>query len=359
MIPVNKHIAVLHPYVNKVWWAVKMMIYLSNYLDVKNILVFYTFSYDKIAFKDEKISFKIKSFFWKWFFKYLAFFIIAFKIRKSDIIIVWNSPMHFVWVLSKKLFLSKAKIIWWNHHYPWYYGSNTNTFIRLKKYIESSFLKEIDVIVANSKSVKLFIDNAWGINSKILYPMLDNEFFENKNKINNDTKNVIFTYGRRVEWKNIQLIFKTYEALKDKIKNTILIVWWEWNELNKYLKEYKNNPNVKIVWRNLSKEEILANLSKAKIFLFPSLIDSFWIVKIEAMSTWTPIICLGNVKNEEIVKNNINWYCVETEKDFIEKCQLLLTNSKLRQNLSINAISTSKLFSISNFEESLEDIFDF
>lgn len=358
MIPTNKNIAVLHPYVDKIWWAVKMMLFLSNYLDVNNVLVFHTFSYDKKVFLNEKITFKIKSYFWKWFFKYINFILIAFKIRKNDIIIVWNSPMHFVWVLSKKLFFSKAKIIWWNHHYPWYYGSNTNIFIKLKQIIERFFLKDIDIIVANSKSVKLFIDNIWNINSKILYPMLDDEFYESKNNTRNNKKNIIFTYWRRVKWKNLQLIFKTYEHLKDKITDLILIVWWDWEELDKYLKEYKNNPNVKILW-SLVNKQILENLSKSKLFLFTSLIDSFWIVKIEAMSTWNPIICLGNVENEEIVKNGINWYCVETENDFIKKCQLLLTNSELRQDLSINAVATSKLFSISNFEESLEDIFDF
>ena len=63
MIPKNKTISVLHPYVSKKWWAVKMMIYLSNFLQEKNNdVTFYTFFYDKKVFLWDKISFLIKSF---------------------------------------------------------------------------------------------------------------------------------------------------------------------------------------------------------------------------------------------------------------------------------------------------------
>lgn len=356
MIPTNKHIAVLHPYVNKIWWAVKMMIFLSNYLQVKNKLIFYTLSYDENLFSSEKIDFHIKSYFWNWIFKFISFFLIAFKIRKNDYIIVWNSPMHFVWVISKLLFFSKAKIVWWNHHYPWYYGSNTNLFIGLKQYIEKCFLKNIDMILSNSKKVKLFIDKIWDIDSKILYPVLDKEFFETKYKTSNNDSNVIFTYGRRVEWKNLQLVFKTYEKLKNEITDLILIVWWDWEQLQDFKKKYRNNSNVKILW-SLVKQQILENLNKSTIFLFPSLIDSFWIVKLEAMSIWIPVVCLGWVENEELVQNWINWYCVESENDFIQKSQLILTNNKLRQKLSENALHISTWFSIQNFEKQLKNIF--
>lgn len=365
MIPTNKRIAVLHPYVNKVWWAVKMMIYLSNFLQEKNDLIFYTFSYNKEIFSEENINFRIKSYLWDRILKFINFFLVAFDIRKSDYIIIWNSPMHFVWVISKILFFSKAKLIWWNHHYPWYYTNNTNLFLGLKQYIEKLFIKKIDLILSNSKSVKAFIDNIWNIDSKLLYPVLDYDFRQGMSKKIINNNNVIFTYWRRVKGKNLQLVFKTYEDLKDKINNLVLVIGWDWDELQVFTEEYapkevplghKNNSNVKILW-SLAKQQILENLNKSDVFLFPSQIDSFWLVKLEAMSIWNPVICLDNFWNEEIVDNNINGFCVKTENDFIEKTYLVLTNSKLRNELSKNAYEKSKVFSGQLFEKQLEDIF--
>jgi len=358
MIPNNKKIAVLHPFVKEVWWAVKMMIYLSNFLQEKNEVILYTFFYSKKTFQKEKINFQIKSYFSKWFFKIFSFFIIAFKIRKKDYIIVWNSPMHFVWIISKTIFFSKAKIIWWNHHYPWYYSNNANIFIRLKRIIEKLVVKKIDKIVANSKWVKLFIDKIWKIKSQILNPVLDEEFLNNNFKTIKNKQKIIFTYGRRVEWKNLELIFYTYEKLKNEISDLILIVWWSWKELIKFKEKYKKNRNVKILWR-LDKYQIWKNLNISKVFLFPSLIDSFWIVKIEAMSIWIPVVCFWK-NNEEIIKNWNNWFFVKSEKDFLEKTKkILLLDFKKYKILSKNCLSTVKNYWIKNFEKQLENIFKF
>ena len=123
MIPKNKKIAILHPYMNNIWWAVKMMIFLWNFLQGKwNEVCFYTTYFDKELFKNFlQIEVKV-----------LSKFKISYQIRKYDYIIIWNSPMQFVWVLSKILFLSKAKILWWHHHYPWYYSENKGFQIFLK-----------------------------------------------------------------------------------------------------------------------------------------------------------------------------------------------------------------------------------
>ena len=274
--------------------------------------------------------------------------------------------MHFVWIISKMLFFSKAKLIWWNHHYPWYYTHNTNLFIRLKRYIEKLFIKKIDLILSNSKSVKSFIDNIWNIDSKVLYPVLDSDFRQGMSKkIIDNNNNVIFSYWRWVKGKNLQLVFKTYENLKNKINDLVLIIWWEWDELQIFTEKYapkevplgyKNDSNVKILW-SLAKQQVIANLNKSSVFLFPSLIDSFWLVKLEAMSIWNPVICLDNNWWEEIVDNNVNGFCVKSEKDFIEKTYLLLTNFDLKKELSKNAYEKSKIYSDQLFEKQLEDIF--
>jgi len=358
MLPTNKNIAVLHPYVHKMWWAVKMMIYLSNFLHKKNNLTFYTFSYNENIFLNEKINFNIKSYYKTSFLRYISFIIIAYKIRKSDYIIIWNSPMHFVWVISKILFFSKAKIIWWNHHYPWYYSWNTNISIKLKQFIEKLIVFKIDLVISNCQYIKNSIDKIWNINSKILYPILDDEFLNYKlDKYTYNKNNIIFTYWRRSEWKNLQLVFKTYEKLKSQISDLTLLIWWEWNELEYFKLKYKNTKNIKFLWC-LVKKQIIHNLINSKIFLFPSTIDSFWLVKLESLSIWVPVICFDNYY-EEIIQNWFNWFCVKTENDFIQSSKEILTNSSLQKKLSNNTIISIWQFTKLNFQKQLSDIFMF
>jgi hypothetical protein len=93
------------------------------------------------------------------------------------------------------LFFSKAKIIWWNHHYPWYYSINTNLSIKLKRFIEKMVISKIDIIISNSKYLKNIIDRIWTIDSKILHPVLDESFLNFKPDSSKDNnQNIIFTY---------------------------------------------------------------------------------------------------------------------------------------------------------------------
>ena len=339
MIPTNKNIAVFHPYLDKKWWASSMMIYLSSILSKNNNVKIYSFSRNKS--------------------KLFSFVKIAYAASKNDYIFIWNSPMHFVWVISKLLFNRKVKLIWWHHHYPWYYSQNTNVYIKLKRFLEKCIIKNIDSVIVNSKYLQDSIKDIYKVDSKILYPVLDDKFLnydsENKN-IQPVLQNTISSYGRRVKWKNLEMIFKTYEELKNKIQDLVLIVWWEWEELQKYKNKYKCEESVKILWF-INKEQIIKNLEQSKLSLFSSKIDSFWLVILESMSIWNPVISYNISWAKEIIKNWINWYLVNSDSEFIERSYNILTNSLLRNNLSIEAIKTSKTFGKDNFSKQLSKIF--
>jgi hypothetical protein len=79
-------------------------------------------------------------------------------------------------VFSKLLFRSKAKIIWWHHHYPWYYRQKANVYIKLKRFLEKCIIKNIDSVIANSLYLQKSIKDIYKIDSKILYPVLDDKF---------------------------------------------------------------------------------------------------------------------------------------------------------------------------------------
>lgn len=340
MIPTNKNIAILHPYLDKKWGASSMMIYLSDFLNKNNRVNLYSFSPNKS--------------------KLISFIKISYSIRKNDYIIIWNSPMHFVWVLSKFLFRSKAKLIWWHHHYPWYYSQNTNVYIKLKRFFEQFVIKSIDSVIVNSKYLQICIKDIYKIDSKILYPVLDDKFLnytytQSFSCKEGNNEKVIFSYWRWVEGKNLEMIFNTYEALKNRIPNLVLKVWWYWDEILKYKNKYKWDKNIVFLWKiNIS--QIIQNLKKTDLFLFPSKIDSFWLVIIESMSIWVPVVSYNISWAKEIIKNWINWFLVDSDSEFIKKSYEILNNSSLRNNLSIWSIKTAKTFTNKTFEKQLSEI---
>lgn len=348
MIPENKKIAILHPNMNKVWWAIKMMIFLWNFLVKKwNDVKFYTSSYDKDLFKniDFEVIVSNKIF-------------ISYHIRKSDYLIIWNSPMQFVWVFSKIFFFSKAKILWWHHHYPWYYSKNKGFIMFLKRFLEKSFLRFIDLLIWNSFYIQQALLEIYKKNVKILNPVVDEEFlyYKNKDKDKIFESNTIITYSRWVEWKNIKQIFDTYEFLTKYFKDLKLLVWWEWEELKYYKNKYKNKKNISFLGF-LNKKQIISNLEKSNVFLFPSKIDSFWISVLESIFIWVPVVCFDEKWVKEIVQNKQNWYLVLSKKEFNKKTLKILNNKELNKKLWKWCVKTRKIFSYQRFEKQLEEIF--
>jgi glycosyltransferase involved in cell wall biosynthesis len=355
-IPNNKKIAVLHPFLTKKGWAVSMMIYLSDLLSETNNVSFYSFFYDNKLYPKIEYSFKIKYFKNS---KIISAFKIAYSIRKYDYILIWNSPMHFVWVISKILFRSKAKIIWWHHHYPWYYNENTNVYIKFKKIIELRLIKHIDLIVANSNYLESAIKKIYNRQSLILNPVVHNDYNLQPLPKSNDNCRQLFSYGRRVEWKNIELLFDTFKVLKQKFPDLVLNIAWSWTSIIKYKKyKYKLFKDINFLWE-LTRKQIITNLTNTSLVLFPSTIDSFWLVILESMSIWKPVIALKLDWTKELIKDWINWYLAKDNNDFINKSELLLKDNKLLQTFSIQAKNTANKYSNKNFTNQLNKIFNF
>jgi hypothetical protein len=67
--------------------------------------------------------------------------------------------------------------------------------IRLKRYIEKMFFKNIDLVITNGEFLKKHVDSIYNVDSKILYPVLDDDFIYNK-ILSKLEKNIMFTYSR-------------------------------------------------------------------------------------------------------------------------------------------------------------------
>jgi len=352
MIPKNKKVAVLHPRVFEVWWAVSMMIYLSSILSSQNELVFYTSAFKKDNFRD--INFPLKVICPR--FKFLSYLIIAYKIRNSDFIFAWNSPMHFVWVLSKLVFRSKAKLYWWNHHYPWYYEKKHSLSVLVKRFLEKFAVFYIDELISNSLYLKTALQDIFPYSSiSILYPRLREVFYKTDFALDQKSKTKVFTYSRWVKWKNIDLIFEAFDKLKTRY-DFELSIWWIGEELEIALQNRVFDKNIKLLWL-LDDVKIIENLKQSSIFLFPSQIDSFGMVALESMFAWVPVVWFDYGWIKEFVRNGENWFLINSRDDFIDKFETLLQDDDLRNTFAKSCLDMTKRdFASDLFEKQLSKI---
>ena len=351
----NKVVSILHPQIKVVGWAMKQMLHLADFLQNDNTVTFYTFLWDS-KYVSQNDSFSIYSSFSSYPLKLLSFFIIAWKVRKSDYIFCWNSPMHFVAWISRIFFRSKAKMIWWHHHYPWYYGGNTGIKTYFKKIIESYVVGQVDTIVWNSRFLQKELQDIYKREIKILYPLIDDIFYKAEVLKKTSKKwKIIFVAGRWDKWKWLDDIFDLYETLKWDI-NLSLYIAWEWTELSEKEILYKDDLKLSFLGQ-LWLEQMKENFEKADVFLFLSKIDSFGLVIVESLLSWTPVISYNMWEAPFLIQEWESGHLCENFEDCIKKLSVILTDDEKLQSLQSNAKkSVVSNYSMKHFEQQLEEI---
>ena len=186
-----------------------------------------------------------------------------------------------------------------------------------------------------------------------------------------------YTKGGHDLLKAFEILNKRYENIYLKIKGSI----------PKHLQ--KNLKNVTFTEENFSREKFCEEfLYKPDIYVQPTLVDTFAIAIIEAMSTGLPVVATDMFAMSEIItegyngfliKTNIHWdryvkfdpkykqfnkdatkYHPEMIKDLVKKLSLLIENKNLRKKMGQNAFKTVKTgkFSIRERNKKLRKIYD-
>lgn len=326
----DKQISILHPQLETFWWAMKQMLYIASYFSETNDVKFFTFLWNKELSRQNN-GFSIKNSFSSYPLKFLSFFIIAWQIRKSDYILIWNSPMHFVAVISKILFRSQAILIWWHHHYPWYYEKNAGTLTFFKKIIERLCVQQIDSIVWNSRFLQNELKNIYKREVDILYPRINDIYYVvPKEKDLWEVLNILCIWRWEQEkWSH--LISTILKNISFNINIEISIVW-EWSDLGRMKDEAKASTKIYFLWF-LNEEEVLEQFQKADLLLFPSQNDSFGMVIVESLLSWVPVLAFNKWEAKNIIQDWSNGILCNTEEEFITRFQKLIKDKNLIQKM--------------------------
>lgn len=162
-----------------------------------------------------------------------------------------------------------------------------------------------------------------------------------------DKKNII-TVSRLDYGKRNDEIIKAFSKIKEKDwKLYIVGDGKEFNNLNKLINDLNMNERITLTgYKN--KEEIEEYMLKSSLFLMASETEGLPMVLLEAMSYGIPCIAYEVASGvNDIIDNNKNGYIIKNrnEEEYIEKIEKVINDSKLRNELGIEAKNKVNEFS--------------
>lgn len=148
--------------------------------------------------------------------------------------------------------------------------------------------------------------------------------------------------------KGVLYLLEALTILKDSFKDSFhldivgkIVDKPYYDSLNDYIKEH----NLDVTFHGfLSREEIDTILSSTDVFTFPSLLEGYGMVLVEAQTYSLPIVCFNNSAMPYTVKNEVNGFVVDNKnpKAFAEKLHLLLSDRDLRDKMSKEALKSAQ-----------------
>jgi glycosyltransferase involved in cell wall biosynthesis len=98
----------------------------------------------------------------------------------------------------------------------------------------------------------------------------------------------------------------------------------------------------------VTRQEVLAWMKGAAVFAFPSNLESFGLVVLEAMQMGVPVVCTSLASGPEIVKDGWNGLLADpaVPSDWARKIKMVLDNPTLANQLRKNGCQTVRNFSL-------------
>jgi glycosyltransferase involved in cell wall biosynthesis len=240
-----------------------------------------------------------------------------------------------------------SKYIW--EEYDIYFRSWKRAFmplIPLLRYLDKKSASNPDCIIANSKFVKKWIFDIYGIEADVIYPPIDLARFS----MGSHKKDYFITVGRLEPYKKFDIIIEAFNK-----SGLNLVIVGDGSERKKL--ELMAHKNITFTGF-LETTEINKLLGDARAFVYAG-IEDFGIAPLEAQATGCPVICLGLGGTAETVihlQTGIH-FLEQTSKSLNDAIELfLMTESSFNY---FDIFRHSRAFSeeafADNFKKALEE----
>lgn len=295
----NKKIAIVCDWIKDMWWAELVLSHLLEAFPNADIFtsVFWQkwnkiFEWRKITTSFiQKIPFLNKSHKLALMLRPYAFE--SFDLTEYDIVIS-STTAEAKWIITKPetihiSYCHTPTRYFWSHFHEYINMMEFGILNPIWKYLMPKIVHKlrmwdfvasarVDYFIANSKNTASRISKYYKKDSVVIYPWIDTNLFYLSEK-----QDYYLYVWRVIPYKKFDIIV---EAFNKNWKKLIICT----NTINKLQKELEKKSEKNITWiKNPNKSELAKYYSEARAFLFPPEED-FWLVPIEAMASWTPVI---------------------------------------------------------------------
>jgi len=176
-----------------------------------------------------------------------------------------------------------------------------------------------------------------------------------------DVDKVLLFVGRIDKYKGIQDVIEAMPEILSKHHNIkFIVVGGDYGykcELKK-LSEKLNIDKSVVFTGNISKEELIELYKRADIFVFPSKMEGFGIVLLEAMASGTLCIAYSIPSVRKIIKDNENGVLVKNKNELLDKILYYLDNVEEKKKIETNAFKYVENYDIKSIITKLVMIYE-
>ena len=223
------------------------------------------------------------------------------------------------------------------------------TYDQIYQYIEKGGLPKKVHVLPNGIELDKYIE----------IPENDIEKVRRKYKIKDEEKVLLFV-GRIEEYKNIRDVIKILPQVKDVIPEVRLVVAGKDYGFKGYLEKLAKSLSVRdsvIFTDRISDTEKIALYRIAKLFVFPSTMEGFGIVLLEAMATKTLPIAYPIPSVRKIITHKYNGILAKDRKEFADHVLYYLINETERRKIEKRAYKFVQRFDIRIIVDEIEKIY--
>lgn len=267
------------------------------------------------------------------------------KIKHSDAVF-WNSVDAYhclLLIFFVNFFLPNKKTFVLHHHYKFMEMNGIKKIFF--KFFEINFLKMASSIIIPSPYI-LYETKKYLPSNNLTY--LEIGFDENKiDKKKQINKGHMLFVGNIEHRKGLHLLVESLNILKEDNNNFFVNVIGSiiekdyFDNLTEIIKKYGLENNI-IFHGRVSNEEKNIYFQNSDFFIFPSLLEGYGMVIIEAMSYGLPVVAFNNSAMPYTIKNGYNGLLATNEDihDLMRKMSNVLSDENLREILSNGALET-------------------